>query len=315
MNRQNRDYNDRYDNGYDYGRNTGYDRDDSRYHNARNLTNEFERNYRDERSDWRDDNDNYSRRNISYHETNDPENLYERRMQDQGHFRWYSDVDNENRDLVRRFSGGLHSDRDNRDRYSRRDSNHNRERNRYSNYQDDYRSYQNIDDSNRYNDRYRSSNIEQGNMRQGYGISGYEGTSDRYNTLNSDRNREGDNQNYYGRNQQSNYGSDRFNNGMGESFPGSNRGVPDATYGHGNYSQSEGTGMGSTYGGRNYGGGTGYTSGHRGGSFGNQNYGTSSGNYGGYGSTGSGSYGGRSGYGRDATSHNSDRGTSELGGL
>lgn len=189
-----------------------------------------------------------------------------------------------------------------------------------------YRSYPQSEESNyygRYNrseSRYRSEDEPDrrqppaySDIRRGYGISDFEGTSDRYNTLSNDE------QGNYWQGEQPYYSHNRdrirttgFGGSMGESFPHSHRGVPD--YGNGNFAQGPGTGMGSSYGGKNYGEGTGYMSGHRGGNFGNNTYGSSSGNYGGYGSMGGGTYGGGRGSTRGDTSHNSNRSISELGG-
>lgn len=147
-----------------------------------------------------------------------------------------------------------------------------------------------------------------GDIRRGYGISDFDGTSDRYDTLGSNQpegNRQERQSAYGGR---GSYKGSR-SGGMGEDFPHSNRGIPN--YDTRSFADERGSGMGSSYGGKNFGGGTGYTSGNRGGSFGNKQYGTSSGNYGGYGSMG----GGTLSSGRGRTSHNSDRGTSELGGF
>ncbi|MFD2247388.1 hypothetical protein [Pontibacter ruber] len=164
-----------------------------------------------------------------------------------------------------------------------------------------------------YDESFRGSNRTMGDIRQGYGISSFDGISDRYNTLNRDQ-RGGnmqEDQAYYG---ESRYSSTGYGSGMGESFPNSNRGVPN--YGLQTFADNYGTGMGSSYGGANYGGGTGYISGNRGGSSGNYTYGTSSGNYGGYGSMGGGTYGGGMGSGfGGSSSHNSDRGTTDLGGF
>ncbi|WP_276497123.1 hypothetical protein [Pontibacter litorisediminis] len=282
MNRHERE---RYESDY-----SGYGdyRNDEHYHSARNLTNDFERHYQRERGHW--DNDR-SQPHRSYHE-GDMGNAYER-LSREG--RGYSNS-GENR-WSDHGRGSTYPD------------SYNRDRDRYSNYQDDYRSYQGKE-----NRGWGSSSDRdlRGNIRQGYGISSYAGTSDRYNTLNSDRNRggAGDNQSYYGGGATGGYGR---GGSMGDSFPGSNRGVPDTTYGMRNYSDSYGTG--SSYGGSNYGGGTGYSGGHRGGAFGNEVYGSSSGNYGGTSSMGGGTYGGRSNSGREGTSHNTDRGTREFGGF
>lgn len=278
MNRRDRDQFDR----NDYGMYEGYNPQDEHYHSARNLTNEFEQDYQREHGHRNDDRDQYHPQR-SYHEGNSMGDAYERRSRKTGSVRSDTSYDMIDQDRYRNYPDRLDRDRD-----------------RYSNYQDDYRSYQGMD---RGRDREMRSNISQGNLRQGYGISSFEGTSDRFNTLNRDDNRSGES--YYEGSGDSNRRS-RTGGGMGEAFPHSHGGVPD--YGTGNYGRGTGTGMGSTYGGSNYGAGTGYMSGHRGSSFGSSSYGSSSGNYEGYGSMGSGTYGGRGGTGGD-TSHNSDRGT------
>lgn len=291
MNRQDRDRNDY---GADYGRYEGY-RNDEHYHAASNLTNQFEREY--QRGRGHEDEDRYQPTR-SYHEGSSGGD-YDQNMRDRGSFSDRSWDQGYDRDQNRTYSGNL-----------------NRERDRYSNYQDDYRSYPNVDRSDRDRNQGRRSNIEQGNIAQGYGISSFEGTSDRYNTLNSDQNRGGRNEQSYYAGAGGGYSGSRFGGGMGESFPSSHHGVPDATYGLRNFADREGTGMGSSYGGSNYGGGTGYESGNRGGSFGNSTYGSSSGNYGGSGSMGGGTYGGRSsGSSRGSSSQNTDRDVNESGGF
>ncbi|WP_461491101.1 hypothetical protein [Pontibacter sp. HJ8] len=287
MNRQDRERD-------DYGRYEGY-RNDEHYHAASNLTNQFEQQYR--RGRGHDEEDRYQPTR-SYHEGSSGGD-YEENMRDRGSYRGQSWDQGYERNQNRTYSGNL-----------------DRERDRYSNYQDDYRSYPNVDRSDRDRFQGRRSNIEQGNVAQGYGISNYEGTSDRYNTLNSDQNRSGRGEQSYYSGSRGSYSGSRSGGGMGESFPSSHHGVPDTTHGLRNFSDREGSGMGSSYGGSNYGGGTGYAGGNRGGSFGNSSYGSSSGNYGGSGSMGGGSsYGGRSsGSNRGSSSHNTDRGTNESGG-
>lgn len=271
---------DRYDNdnfGSDYAGYEGYSKDEH-YHSGRNITNEFERDYRNERVHYNDSRNRFEP-DRTYHE-GDMGGAYEQRRREGGNLRGSSGYQQSNWDQNRNYPDDLSRDRD-----------------RFSNYQDDYRSYQGMQNRDR---------AQGGNIRQGYGISDFEGTSDRYNTLNSNQNRDNFSTGT------SNYAGSRYGSGMGESFPHSHGGVPD--YGTRNYGANRGTGMGSTYGGSNYGGGTGYMSGHRGGSYGNSSYGTSSGNYGGYGSMGSSTYGGRGGIGGE-TSHNTNRGTSEFSGL
>jgi len=185
-----------------------------------------------------------------------------------------------------------------------------------------------------------------GDVRQGYGISSFAGTSDRYNTA-SDRQRERNNQFEQG------YGTGRMSGYSGSAFGGSNysangdfggssgygsmsgsggnmddyvsssgyggggssvhsdRGVPN--YSMRSFGDGYGAGTGSTYGGKNFGGGEGYASGNGGGSFGNNIYGSYSGNNGSYAASGSGTSGsggsgfsGNTNHGRYAA--NADRG-------
>lgn len=294
MDRQDRDYYNRneYSSGYRGG--AGYNRNDEHYHSARNLKNEFERDFQRERREWDDDRDQY-RQNHSYDQGGSRNNDNFRR--DRLGYRNYSDSQRNDWDRERNYSNNFSRDRD-----------------RFSDYQDDFRGDQGMYGGDRDRNQQTRSNIDEGNIRRGYGISGYDGTSDRFNTLNSAQNRGGSDDQVYYSGDRDGYRSSRFGGGTGNSFPSSNRGVPDTTYGLGNFRDNYGTGLGSSYGGKNYGGGTGYMTGHRGGSFGNHSYGTSAGNYGGYGSMGGGTYGGRSGVNGN-TSHNSNRGTTELSGL
>ena len=162
--------------------------------------------------------------------------------------------------------------------------------------------------------RYQSYHPGYADIRRGYGISDFAGTSDRYGTLNSGPRQKywEEEQPYFSGNRDRN-SSTGFSSAMGESFPHSHRGVPD--YSNRNFASGPGTGMGSSYGGDNYGGGIGYEGGNRGGSLSSSTYGGSSGNYGGYGSMGGGAYGtGRGSYGGQDT-HNSNRMKNELGGF
>ncbi|GHA74611.1 hypothetical protein [Pontibacter akesuensis] len=278
MERYNRD---RYDNS-GYRQDNRYDRErDGRSY--RDMQDQFERDYQ---------------RNNTYRQ----EGSGDRYSQNRGY--------NDDRD--RSYGGNYRRDENGFGRYS---NNFSQDRDRYSStsYQSDFRNdptYYRRD-----SDNYRGDNDLRGNIRQGYGISSFDGTSDRFNTLDSEHNRggAGDEQAYYS-GARDGYRSTRLGGGVGDAFPGSHHGVPDTNYGLSNFADDYGSGIGSSYGGKNYGGGTGYASGHRGGSFGNHTYGTSAGNYGGYGSMGSSTYGGRSSSTGD-TSHNSDRGVSEFGGF
>lgn len=251
------------------------------------------------RSNAYNDRDEYRNRDRYDYEHGYPNDRYLRNEFERD-YRQHEGYDR-NRDMDRGYRAG-------------RDYDRNLENNPYPSYRShDYdRSSGYGEYSRRDQDRYTGRQPRQGDLRQGYGISSFGGTSDRYNTLNSDQ-REGnlqEDQPYYSGGRERGSNTD-YSSGMGESFPNSNRGVPN--YDTGNYGQSIGTGMGSTYGGKNYGGGTGYMSGHRGGTLGRGSYGTSSGNLGGYGSMGNGTYGGRGGVQGEA-SHNSNRGSTELGG-
>ncbi|GHA80907.1 splicing factor U2AF large subunit [Pontibacter akesuensis] len=73
MNRQDRGY-------YEYGPYEGYSRNDEHYHSARNLTNEFERDFQRDRGHW---DENRDRARHSYHE-GDMGDAYERYRR-QGH--------------------------------------------------------------------------------------------------------------------------------------------------------------------------------------------------------------------------------------
>ncbi|KAA3437609.1 hypothetical protein [Rufibacter hautae] len=153
-----------------------------------------------------------------------------------------------------------------------------------------------------------------GNIRQGYGISSYDGTSDRFNTLNSEH-RYGDRQDeqpYYS-GAQDEFRSAQFGSGLGDSGLHSDRGIPN--YSTRSFQDPYGSGLGSSYGGTNYGGGTGYTGGHMGGTWGNNSYGSYSGNIGGYGSMNDSSYGSGMGSSGNTSSQNNGRSTRELGGF
>lgn len=297
MDRRNRNYNNNENHILDESRYENYRNDNAYNQNRRNLTDQFEQEYqRHHRSDDHNRYDQYER-----HDQGRIGSAFDQYRREEGGFRDHKDD----------YSQNQRNDRDGNRNYS---NNFSRDRDRFSNYQDNFRGDQDIDSSSQNYDSGRNQELR-GNIRQGYGISSFDGTSDRFNTLNSeDRKGTGqDEQAYYSGNRDG-YRSSQFGGGMGDAFPGSHRGVPDATYGLRNFADDYGTGMGSSYGGKNYGGGTGYSEGHRGGTLGNSSYGTTAGNYGGYGPMGGSTYGGgRSSFG--GSSHNTDRGTSELGGF
>ncbi|MCC9168603.1 hypothetical protein [Pontibacter harenae] len=203
----------------------------------------------------------------------------------------YNDYNHENRpgrELKREFERDFQNSRGyNRDGEAERNQD-------YQDYQDrdrfdDYRS-RDYDMEHNYYDNLRGDQGRLGDIRQGYGISSFDGTSDRYNTLNSmQRERNAQENQAYLSGRRDGFRSTRYGGGEGDADMHSNRGVPN--YATRNFSDNYGTGMGSTYGGKNYGDGTGYMGGNMGGSHGHDSYGTSAGNYGGYGSLGSRAYG------------------------
>ena len=191
-----------------------------------------------------------------------------------------------------------------------------------------FRNYRSRDDDmeRNYYENTRGDRGMLGDVRQGYGISSFGGSSDRYNTANDmQRERNAQFEQGYGTGRMSGYSGSRFggsnysatgdfggssdygsmsgsggntddyvsSSGYGGGYrdPGvhSDRGVPN--YSTRSFGDDYGAGTGSTYSGGNYGGGTGYPGGNRGGSFGNNTYGPSSGNYGGHGSRRDGLYG------------------------
>ncbi|MFD3001842.1 hypothetical protein ACFS7Z_15820 [Pontibacter toksunensis] len=188
---------------------------------------------------------------------------------------------------------GINYGRDNRyesDRYNRYDHDDGRGHELKQQFERDYRSLDYRDNDNRSNrngfrgdnDRggrfrnYRSNDEDrdtgyaknfmeeqrrEGNIRQGYGISSFDGTSDRYNTLNSDQggNNMQEAQPYYS-GSRDRLSSTRYGGGIGDEFPNSNRGVPN--YGIRHFGDEYGADMGSSYGGKNYGPGIGYESGN-----------------------------------------------------
>jgi hypothetical protein len=179
-------------------------------------------------------------------------------------------------------------------------------RNRYASDRDNFQSYRSRDyDMERnYNDNTRGRQGDLGNIRQGYGISDFGGTSDRYNTVGDmQRERNAQQQQGYGSGRMSGYSGSRFGgsnysthgefggserygsmsggggniddyvsssgygSGYGESSTHSDRGVPNYSMRSFNSDYGAGTNGSSTYGGKNYGGG------NNGGSMGSGTYG------------------------------------------
>ncbi|RAU82792.1 hypothetical protein [Pontibacter arcticus] len=275
MNRQD---NDRYDNrntnysGYD-----GYNPNDDHYHSGQNLTNRFEQEYRREHG--------YGNRNQnspirSYHE-GDGGDLYER--------------------LSRERSYG--NQQDNQFRNSGGYSSSNSYQNNARDYQDNARS-----DRGMYNRDSNRSQELRGNIGQGYGVSSFGGTSDRYNTLNSSQNRGGSEYNTYDNRQ-----SDSSNRNLSSGSNSGNLYPSSQTYGR-NYADDYGESLGNTPGFTSFGSGTNanYSQGSRGGSSsGNSSYGNPSGNYGGSGSMGNDSYTGRGSNRRNYSSFRPDHDSDE----
>ncbi len=267
---------DQYDNRSGYGAYDDY-RGDSHYHSARNLTDEFEQEYRRERGN---DSRPYNQQR-SYHE-GDMGDAYERLSRE------------------RNRGGNADYDTDRRNQQSRYPENSNRQRDRYSNYQDDYRSFQDNDRSNRFSDDRNT----RGDVRRGYGISDYEGTSDRYNTLNRNDDRyDTDRGSYY--NSGNTYSTGNYSSGnQDDSYLHSDRGVPN--YGTSSFADDYGSDLNRTYRDRNYNSGSDYESGQRGRMFGN---------YSGSDSGDSDYYGNRDRSDRSISSRRSNRGDNDYSRL
>jgi hypothetical protein len=133
----------RYPHSDDYGRYEGYDRNDDHYHSKRNLTNEFEQHFQQDRGDH-----NYFPREHTYHEGNMGD-IYERRQR-VGHGQSYAgsrrnDWDNSDN----RFSNQRYG------RYSQDDRSRFEDLGRNS-----QRSYHYSPDNNSYRERDRQQNWE-----------------------------------------------------------------------------------------------------------------------------------------------------------
>ncbi|WP_299990767.1 hypothetical protein [uncultured Pontibacter sp.] len=178
MNRRDRDRYD-YDNyDRDYGSGAGYNRNDEHYHSARNLTNEFEQEYRSHHRGI--DDDRYGRgssrddRRQSYHEGNMGD-AYERMRDRRGSDRSDSsfqmnrgDRDMGNRTYENRYRSQGWSDSDSygsSGRYSQRDNDYNRDMDS----RDRFRSQGSSDRMG----QGRSTRMSQDDLREGYGISDY----------------------------------------------------------------------------------------------------------------------------------------------
>lgn len=181
MNRRDRDRYDHDNYDRDYSGSAGYDRNDEHYHSARNLTNEFEQEYRSHHPEMRDE--RYNRSNIrhSYHEGNMGD-AYERMREGRGSTRRDSDY---NMNYGERDRGNWGDSRNRNQNWS--DADRYGTSGRYSQRGDDYNRDRDMRQRNwsgstdRFNtqerssqlDMDRSSRMNQDRMREGYGISDY----------------------------------------------------------------------------------------------------------------------------------------------
>lgn len=175
MNRRDRDRYDHDNYDRDYSGSAGYDRNDAHYHSARNLTNEFEQEYRSQHPDMQED--RYSRHNVrnSYHEGSIGD-AYERMREGSGTTRRDSDHDmnysERNRgnwgDSRNRSQNWSDTDRyGSAGRYSQRSNEFDRDRDMRNR---DHYSYQ---DHSRRTGQGQRGQMSQDRMREGYGISDY----------------------------------------------------------------------------------------------------------------------------------------------
>ncbi|MFD2512262.1 hypothetical protein ACFSRY_00170 [Pontibacter locisalis] len=218
MDRRDRDHYDRNDYGLDYSRYEGYSKDDEHYHSARNLTNKFERDYQRERG-YGDEYSDRGRREHTYHEGN-MGGAYEQYRRDEGGFRDPDKHQWDRYDRDRNYSHDYDRERD----YS---SNYDRDRN------SNYRSNQDMNWGDRDNDRYRNQE-QQGNRRQGYLTSYYDGTFGSRRDLDSDSRRGSMNdQSSYYSGSGVGYGKSRYNDRSysgGTSYSGNYGRDRDKTY-------------------------------------------------------------------------------------
>lgn len=248
---------------------------------------------------YNNDNDNYRNR---YDREDRYDNDRDNRYGDSDRYDRFDRDDRRGRELKQQFEREYR--RDHNDNYSRNSDNDRfSDRDRSS----DYRS-RDYDMERNYYSSTRGDGANLGDVRQGYGISSFTGTSDRYNTLSDmERNRNQREQGYgtgrlggysgsrfgganysahgdfggssdYGSMSGSGGNMDRLTSSSGYGYSNSSgysdRGQPD--YSTSNFENRYGAGMGDTYSGT-----TRYSDGNRGGS--GNSYGSSSGN-GGYGS-------------------------------
>lgn len=169
MNRQDRDR-------HDYGRYEGYN-DDERYHSARNLTDEFEKEYQRDRGYSNNDIDR-NRMPHSYHEGSDIEDTYQRQRRDNDTYSRRSDYNRYDRDSDRSNSSSYGSTRrtsNNLNDYRESTGRYNSDRDRY---QDSSNRSLRSDNSGQYNP-YNSDNYSRTREQQGRDTDsgdGYRGT-------------------------------------------------------------------------------------------------------------------------------------------
>ncbi len=167
MDRRNRDHNQNNNYGLDYSRYERYRNEDAQDHRARNLTDQFEQEYQQHH---RFDANNRYRQQEQGGRLG---SAYDQYRREEGGFRDHGNYNN---------SQNRRNNHDGNRNYS---NNFSRDRDRYSTYQDNFRGEQRIG-RNDQNDEHRSNQELRGNIRQGYGNSSFDSTSDRFNTLNSD---------------------------------------------------------------------------------------------------------------------------------
>jgi hypothetical protein len=176
MDRRDRDRYDRNNQESDYGRYEGYSNDEH-YHGARNLTDQFEREYRRDHGY----SDNYrDSRPHTYHE-GDMGDAYERRRRDLGSSGSYSDSDRNDWNRNRNYGGNFSSDRgrfsnDQNDSWGNRDS-YRSDRDRNQDYGNRWQGYSTTD---RYGSGNRYDNRSTWSDRGSYSGSGSNYSGSRY---------------------------------------------------------------------------------------------------------------------------------------
>ncbi|MCX2740910.1 hypothetical protein [Pontibacter anaerobius] len=158
-----------------YGPYEGYNRSDEHYHAARNLTNEFERDYQRHRGHWEDDRGRY-RAEHTYHE-GDMGDAYERLRREDRDYSGYAGSQQNDWDRNRGYGGSFSRDRDYQEDFGRdrdygnrrqgyntsdRSGAYNRNENRGAGYELDFDS--------RSGSYYRSSRYPERNYGSGRGI-------------------------------------------------------------------------------------------------------------------------------------------------